>query len=90
MVQVYKHGFTGFAAHLSKEEANFIAQEPGVVSVFPDKKLKLLTTRSWSFLKLQHYLDNPIPATALPNETANGADTIIGLVDTGIYTNKIY
>ncbi|KAK1357850.1 CO(2)-response secreted protease [Heracleum sosnowskyi] len=85
MVQVFKHGFTGFSAHMSKEEANLITREPGVVSVFPDKELKLRTTRSWSFLKLQHYLDNPIPATELHSSTANGADTIIGLIDTGVW-----
>ncbi|KAL8123443.1 hypothetical protein AgCh_011420 [Apium graveolens] len=85
VVQVYKHGFTGFSAHMSEEEANLIAQEPGVVSVFPDKELKLLTTRSWSFLKIQHYVDNPIPATSLHNSSANAADTIIGVIDTGIW-----
>ncbi|KAK1378305.1 hypothetical protein POM88_025049 [Heracleum sosnowskyi] len=42
---------------------------------------KLRTTRSWSFLKLQHYLGNPIPATELHSSTANGADTITGLID---------
>lgn len=83
MVQVFKHGFTGFAAHMSKEEADLIAQEPGVVSVFPDKELKLRTTRSWSFLKLQHYLDNPIPETVLQRSTVSGADTIIGMIDSG-------
>ncbi|XP_074361927.1 CO(2)-response secreted protease-like [Apium graveolens] len=85
VVQVFKHGFTGFAAHMSKEEANLIAQEPGVVSVFPDKELKLRTTRSWSFLKLQHYLDNPIPETKLQSSTGSGADTIIGMIDSGVW-----
>lgn len=81
MVQVFKHGFTGFAAHMSKDEANLITREPGVVSVFPDNS----RTRSWSFLKLQHYLGNPIPATELHSSTANGADTIIGLIDSGVW-----
>ena len=85
MVQVYKHGFTGFAAHMSKDEADLIAQEPGVVSVSRDKMIKLRTTRSWSFLKLQHYLDNPIPATEFHRSKVHGAETIIGLVDTGEY-----
>ncbi|KAK1366385.1 hypothetical protein POM88_041946 [Heracleum sosnowskyi] len=85
MVQVFKHGFTRFDAHMSKDEANLITRELGVVSVFPDKELKLHTTRSWSFLKLQHYLGNPIPATELHSSTANGADTIIGLIDSGVW-----
>ncbi|WOG99481.1 hypothetical protein DCAR_0518833 [Daucus carota subsp. sativus] len=86
VVQVYKHGFTGFAAHMSKEEANLIAQEPGVVSVSRDKMFKLRTTRSWSFLKLQHYLNNPITATDLRSTSkVQGADTIIGMIDSGIW-----
>ena len=89
MVQVYKHGFTGFAAHMSKEEANLIAQEPGVVSVSRDKMFKLRTTRSWSFLKLQHYLNNPITATDLRSTSkVQGADTIIGMIDSGEYQKK--
>ncbi|KAK1357847.1 hypothetical protein POM88_051103 [Heracleum sosnowskyi] len=32
--EVFKHGFTGFAAHMSKEEANLIVQEPGVCPCF--------------------------------------------------------
>ncbi|WOG99480.1 hypothetical protein DCAR_0518832 [Daucus carota subsp. sativus] len=89
VVQVYKHGFTGFAAHMSKEEANLIAQEPGVVSVSRDKMFKLRTTRSWSFLKLlkfQQYLDNPImSSTELHSSKVRGADTIIGMMDSGIW-----
>ncbi|KAK1393822.1 hypothetical protein POM88_012878 [Heracleum sosnowskyi] len=40
---------------------------------------------SWSFLKLQHYVGNPIPTTELHSSTANGADTIIGLIDSGVW-----
>ncbi|OMO87388.1 hypothetical protein CCACVL1_09097 [Corchorus capsularis] len=49
----YKHGFSGFAAVLSAAEAHSLAEQPGVVSVFPDPVLKLHTTRSWDFLKFQ-------------------------------------
>ncbi|KAE8736156.1 putative Basic-leucine zipper transcription factor family protein [Hibiscus syriacus] len=44
-------GFSRFAVLLSAEEANSIAESPGVVSVFPDPVLELHTTRSWDFLK---------------------------------------
>ncbi|KAM1627732.1 hypothetical protein COP1_016133 [Malus domestica] len=53
VVYTYKHGFSGFAARLSNEEARSIAEKPGVVSVFPDPLLKLHTTHSWDFLKYQ-------------------------------------
>ncbi|MED6106380.1 hypothetical protein PIB30_004153 [Stylosanthes scabra] len=84
LVHNYKHGFSGFAARLTKEEANSIAQKPGVVSVFPDPILKLHTTRSWEFLKYQtHVKIDSRPNTALPN--SQSSDTIIGILDTGIW-----
>ncbi|GFP98240.1 co(2)-response secreted protease [Phtheirospermum japonicum] len=57
VVYTYSNGFSGFAAHLSKEEAKSIAQRPEVVSVFRDPVLQLHTTRS----KLigARYYDNP-------------------------------
>ncbi|GFP85280.1 co(2)-response secreted protease [Phtheirospermum japonicum] len=42
----YNKSFLGFAARLSEEEATSIAQRPGVVFVFPERVLKLQTTRS--------------------------------------------
>ncbi|KEH34337.1 subtilisin-like serine protease [Medicago truncatula] len=57
LVHNYKYGFSGFAARLSKNEANSIAQQPGVVSVFLDPILKLHTTRSWDFLNSQTYVE---------------------------------
>ncbi|RDX78700.1 Subtilisin-like protease SBT5.1, partial [Mucuna pruriens] len=53
LVRNYKHGFSGFAARLSKEETNSIGQKPGVVSVLRDLILNLHKTRSWDFLKDQ-------------------------------------
>ncbi|XP_015933960.1 CO(2)-response secreted protease [Arachis duranensis] len=82
LVQNYKHGFSGFAAHLSKEEAESIAQKPGVVSVFPDPILKLHTTRSWEFLKYQ----TQVKIDSLPTAAnSQSSDTIIGILDTGIW-----
>ncbi|KAI4316968.1 hypothetical protein L6164_024888 [Bauhinia variegata] len=80
LVRNYKYGFSGFAARLSKEEAQLIAKNPGVVSVFPDPVLKLHTTRSWEFLKYQ--TDVKIDDS---DSNANGDDTIIGILDTGIW-----
>ncbi|KAL2346226.1 hypothetical protein Fmac_000226 [Flemingia macrophylla] len=84
LVRNYKHGFSGFAARLSKEEATSIAQKPGVVSVFPDPILKLYTTRSWEFLKYQSHvkIDNK------PNTVSNSSstsDVVVGILDTGIW-----
>ncbi|KAL3022593.1 hypothetical protein AAZX31_04G021300 [Glycine max] len=80
-VRNFKHGFSGFAARLTKEEANSIAQKPRVVSVFPDPILKLLhTTRSCDFLKDQ---STPVKIHH-PNTVYNSApssDVIIGILD---------
>lgn len=88
-MHVYKHGFTGFAAHLSVEEANLVAQESGFISVFPDRMVKLHTTRSWSFLKHQNNFGNFISATSFSSSTAHGADIIIGVVDSGAYISTL-
>ncbi|KAG4939044.1 hypothetical protein JHK84_045242 [Glycine max] len=46
----YKHGFSGFAARLTKYQAEEIAKFPGVVSVIPNGIHKLHTTRSCDFM----------------------------------------
>ncbi|XP_057975466.1 CO(2)-response secreted protease-like [Malania oleifera] len=86
IVHNYKNGFSGFAARLSKTEAQSIAQQPGVVSVFPDPLLQLHTTRSWDFLK--HQTDQIIDASSSSyssNSQSSSSDTIIGILDTGIW-----
>ncbi|XP_057844172.2 subtilisin-like serine-protease S isoform X2 [Cryptomeria japonica] len=81
MVYSYKHGFRGFAAHLSKAQAVDLAKMPGVVSAFPNKKRKLHTTHSWEFLGMpnDNSLEDPNDSTR-PQE-----DVIIGIIDTGVW-----
>ncbi|XP_004228919.2 CO(2)-response secreted protease-like [Solanum lycopersicum] len=85
VVHSYKHSFSGFAARLSDDEAQSIAQHPGVVSVFPDPVFQLHTTRSWDFLRDQYNLLHNFPDSSHSNSTSKGADTIIGIFDTGIW-----
>ncbi|KAK4275082.1 hypothetical protein QN277_018221 [Acacia crassicarpa] len=80
LVHNYKNGFSGFAAHLSQEEADSIAKKPGVVSVFKDPILKLHTTRSWDFLN--HQTQVKIDSVSA---SSSSSDTIIGILDTGIW-----
>ena len=47
----------------------------GVVSVFPNQKKELHTTRSWDFLGLPKQVDRP----------TTESDVIIGVFDTGIW-----
>ncbi|KAK7352223.1 hypothetical protein VNO80_17642 [Phaseolus coccineus] len=84
LVRNYRHGFSGFAARLSKEEANSIAQKPGVVSVFPDPILKLYTTRSWYFLEQQTRVEVDTKPNRLSNSSSS-SDIILGILDTGIW-----
>ncbi|CAM0958204.1 unnamed protein product [Alopecurus aequalis] len=88
VVQQYKHSFSGFAARLSKEEAAALRKKPGVVSVFADPVYQLHTTRSWDFLQqtdvkidgAQRYSPKPAASSSAPT-----TDTIIGLLDSGIW-----
>ncbi|XP_057441881.1 cucumisin-like isoform X2 [Lotus japonicus] len=71
----YKRSFSGFAAKLTKEEADTMAGLDGVVSVFPSNNKQLLTTKSWDFIGF------PLHA----ERTKTESDVIIGLIDTGIW-----
>ncbi|KAL5845347.1 hypothetical protein ACOSQ4_011305 [Xanthoceras sorbifolium] len=83
LVHNYRHGFSGFAARVSAAEARELSKKPGVVSVFPDPLLQLHTTRSWDFLKYQ--TDLLIDSNPKSNSESQGSDTIIGILDTGIW-----
>ncbi|KAK6939316.1 Peptidase S8 propeptide/proteinase inhibitor I9 [Dillenia turbinata] len=85
IVHNYRKGFSGFAAHLTEEEAHTIARKPGVVSVFPDPILQLHTTRSWDFLKYQAELETDCNLCSNSDSQSHGYDTIIGILDTGIW-----
>ncbi|EOA37398.1 hypothetical protein CARUB_v10011271mg [Capsella rubella] len=86
-MHIYKHGFSGFAAHLSEDEAHLMAKQPGVVSVFPDQMLELHTTRSWDFLVQESY-QRETYFTEMNNQQefdVHEGDTIIGFIDSGIW-----
>ncbi|KAL6897336.1 hypothetical protein ACP4OV_007032 [Aristida adscensionis] len=98
VVQQYKHGFSGFAARLSNDEAAALRRKPGVVSVFADPVYQLHTTRSWDFLQQTAVkIDSSIfarprspgggaaKAAAAASSSSPTTDTIIGLLDSGIW-----
>ncbi|CAA7025101.1 unnamed protein product [Microthlaspi erraticum] len=80
MVHSYRHGFSGFAAKLTKSQAKKLADLPEVVHVTPDRFYELATTRTWDYLGLS--AANP---KNLLNDTNMGEDVIIGVVDTGVW-----
>ncbi|CAL2259969.1 unnamed protein product [Prunus armeniaca] len=84
LIYSYGKSFNGFAARLSDEEVaklsaknkkTWVAEMEGVVSVLPNHKLKLHTTRSWDFMG---FSKGTLPA---PIE----GKVIIGVLDTGIW-----
>nr|XP_043631440.1 subtilisin-like serine-protease S [Erigeron canadensis] len=77
----YKHGFKGFAAKLTEDQALRISKMEGVVSVFENKKRKLHTTHSWDFIGLAEEETMEIPGFS----TSNQVNVIIGFIDTGIW-----
>ncbi|XP_006658495.2 CO(2)-response secreted protease-like [Oryza brachyantha] len=101
VVQQYTRVFSGFAARLSEPEAAALRRKPGVVSVFADPVYHLHTTRSWDFLQQQTAVvvktdrarrrrsspDATATATAVSSASSSSAtaDTIIGLLDSGVW-----
>ncbi|KAI4357284.1 hypothetical protein L6164_001244 [Bauhinia variegata] len=79
----YNKHINGFAAMLEEEEAEEIAKNPKVVSVFLNKRRKLHTTRSWQFLGLEE--NGIVPKDSIWEKTRYGEDTIIGNLDTGVW-----
>ncbi|KAJ0840511.1 putative tripeptidyl-peptidase II [Helianthus annuus] len=77
----YKHGFKGFAAKLTEDQALQIAKMEGVVSVFENTKRRLHTTHSWDFIGLAEEETMEIPGFS----TKNQVNVIIGFIDTGIW-----
>ncbi|XP_028783655.1 subtilisin-like protease SBT3.9 isoform X1 [Neltuma alba] len=80
-VYSYRHGFRGFAAKLTDEQANQISDMPGVVSVFPNSKRILHTTYSWDFMGLPDDENMKI----FGHSNRNQANVIVGFIDTGIW-----
>ncbi|KAL3531474.1 hypothetical protein ACH5RR_010796 [Cinchona calisaya] len=78
MIYSYKHTFSGFAAKLTKSQAQKITEYPGVVQVIPNHFYKLQTTRSWDYLNLR--IDTF--STNLLSATNRGDGTVIAILDT--------
>ncbi|KAG5529911.1 hypothetical protein RHGRI_030330 [Rhododendron griersonianum] len=74
----YRHGFRGFAAKLTEDQASEMAKMPGVVSVFPNERRKLHTTHSWDFMGLVGEETMEIPGYS----TKNQVNVVIGFIDT--------
>nr|TKW17214.1 hypothetical protein SEVIR_5G351566v2 [Setaria viridis] len=60
VVHNYKHGFSGFAAMLTEDQAKQLAEFPEVISVEPSRSYTATTTRSWDFLGLSYQMPSEL------------------------------
>ncbi|CAI0412169.1 unnamed protein product [Linum tenue] len=77
LIYSYHRSFNGFAARLTQAEHQKLSAYEGVVSVFPNKIVKLHTTRSWDFIGY--------PKNASTSTRRQQSNMIIGMLDTGIW-----
>ncbi|XP_073300602.1 cucumisin-like [Primulina huaijiensis] len=75
LIYSYGRSFNGFAAKLTKDEAESISKMKEVISVIPNRILKLHSTRSWDFMG---FSQGKLGA-------AQEGEVIVGLLDTGAW-----
>ncbi|XP_074358064.1 subtilisin-like protease SBT4.3 [Apium graveolens] len=75
LVYSYGRSFNGFVAKLADAEVAKLTAAKGVVSVFPNRKLQIHTTRSWNFLGVPR--SDPLKPTE--------GSVIVGMFDTGLW-----
>ncbi|KAL5741041.1 hypothetical protein ACOSQ2_030221 [Xanthoceras sorbifolium] len=75
--RVYSYGksFNGFVARLLPQEAQRLSEDESVVSVFPNTRRKLHTTRTWDFLGMTKTL----------KRRQTESNIVVAVLDTGIY-----
>ncbi|KAL8144505.1 hypothetical protein V2J09_017537 [Rumex salicifolius] len=71
----YEKSFNGFFANLTDEEVEKLTGMERVISVFPNEKLELATTKSWDFMGF------PIDVSRNVVES----EVIVGVIDSGIW-----
>ncbi|KAK6939697.1 Subtilisin-like protease, fibronectin type-III domain [Dillenia turbinata] len=78
MLYTYNNVVHGFSARLTPDEANSLQNQLGILSVLPELKYELHTTRTPEFLGLENF-------DALFPSSGSVSDVIIGVLDTGIW-----
>lgn len=78
MLYTYQHVAHGFSTMLTPQEADLLAEQPGILSVMPEVRYDLHTTRTPQFLGLDRtYSRSPA--------SDKQSDVIIGVMDTGVW-----
>ncbi|KAF8666370.1 hypothetical protein HU200_053473 [Digitaria exilis] len=76
-IHIYREAILGFVANLTKDDANYIKTNDGVLMVYQDNLIPLLTTHTPDFLSLR-------PNGGAWSSIGMGEGVVIGLLDTGI------
>ncbi|WCJ31354.1 Subtilase family protein [Euphorbia peplus] len=78
MLYTYEHAIHGYSTRLTEEEAELLKTQPGILSVLPEMRYELHTTRTPEFLGLDKNAD-------MFPQSDSGSDVIIGVLDTGVW-----
>ncbi|XP_057501401.1 subtilisin-like protease SBT1.7 [Actinidia eriantha] len=78
LLYTYTNAIHGFSTRLTPEEAESLGNRPGIVSVLPELKYELHTTRTPEFLGLEKSAD-------LFPESDSVSEVVVGVLDTGVW-----
>lgn len=78
LIYTYTTAAHGYATRLTADEAESLSGRPGILSVMPETRYELHTTRTPSFLGLDRAPD-------MFSETENAGDVVVGVLDTGAW-----
>lgn len=78
MLYTYSNVIHGFSSRLTAKEAQILENRPGILSVLPEVKYELHTTRTPSFLGLDQN------ANLFP-ESDSVSEVVVGVLDTGVW-----
>ncbi|XP_057728745.1 subtilisin-like protease SBT1.7 [Arachis stenosperma] len=79
MLYTYKHVAHGFSTKLTAQEAELLANQPGILSVIPEVRYELHTTRTPEFLGLAEKTSTHAISSDKQSEV------IVGVLDTGVW-----
>ncbi|XP_010464171.1 PREDICTED: subtilisin-like protease SBT1.7 [Camelina sativa] len=79
LLYTYENAIHGFATRLTQDEADSLMAQPGVLSVLPEHRYELHTTRTPLFLGLDDHNADLFP------QTGASTDVVVGVLDTGVW-----
>ncbi|WZZ36492.1 LOW QUALITY PROTEIN: hypothetical protein YC2023_019893 [Brassica napus] len=79
LLYTYANAIHGFSTRLTPEEADSLMTLPGVISVLPEHRYELHTTRTPLFLGLDVHNADLFP------ETGSSSDVVVRVLDTGVW-----